>query len=84
MKDWVCGGCGLGSGSLPLEGLPSSYLKSMLQGVRDHCVLGQANIHEQEARAAGRQCGSLAGAGETKNFRQRLALCSSHWIDARQ
>jgi hypothetical protein len=24
------------------------------------------------------------GAGETKNFRQRLALCSSHWIDARQ
>jgi hypothetical protein len=28
--------------------------------------------------------GSLAGAGETKNFRQRLALRSSHWIDARQ
>jgi hypothetical protein len=26
MKDWVCGGCGLGSGSLPLEGLPSSLL----------------------------------------------------------
>ena len=41
---------------------------------RDHCILGQGNIHEQEARATGRQCGSLAGAGETKNFCQRLAL----------
>jgi len=46
----------------------------MLQGARDHCVLGQGNIHEQDARATGRQCGSLAGAGETKNFCQRLAL----------
>ena len=46
----------------------------MLQGARDHRVLGQGDIHEQDARATGRQCGSLAGAGETKNFRQRLAL----------